>query len=114
MFYLHCLLPIIVWWSVVLHIRASSFSFRDYSIRNVVYFLTWSVVYMAGSEVLVMSFFERRLLSLPLLLISVWPHVTERWRTNNITKNMWLMTCLALSIFPLLPVIGSYSNAYIM
>ena len=63
-----------------------------------------------GLELLVLSFFFREVLSILLLLISLWPYVTELVRKSLKLCVSWSVTCLLLAVFPLLPVIGRNPN----
>ena len=65
---------------------------------------------MCGLELLVLSFFFREVLSVLLLLLSLWPYFT--WLTTNHIKLClsWTCCCLALAVFPLLPVVGRNAN----
>ncbi|XP_059482604.1 GPI ethanolamine phosphate transferase 1 isoform X2 [Neocloeon triangulifer] len=61
---------------------------------------------------LVMSFFERAVLSMALLVISVIP-LFGKLRGSKLhwaVASMWTLACIALAIFPLLPVVGKEAN----
>lgn len=63
-----------------------------------------------GLELLVLSFFFREVLTVLLLLLSLWPYLT--WLVSSHMKLClsWSCTCFALAVFPLLPVVGRNAN----
>ena len=65
---------------------------------------------ICGLELLVLSFFFREVLTVLLLLLSLWPYFT--WLTRDHLKLClsWTCTCFALAVFPLLPVVGRNAN----
>ena len=65
---------------------------------------------LCGLELLVLSFFFREILTVILLLLSLWPFFTSLAAGNLRLCLSWTCTCLALSIFPLLPVVGRSAN----
>ena len=64
------------------------------------------VLALCGLELLVLSFFLREGLSIGLLLLSLWPYSTALPATNLKLCLSWSFACFALSVFPLLPVVG--------
>ena len=112
LYYLYYLLPIVCW----------TYAWRR---RNIIRD-TWSVVFqkptrlfktvaalifiLCGLELLVLSFFFRAVLTLLLLLISLWPYFTELMTKRLKLCIIWSITCLLLAVFPLLPVVGRNAN----
>jgi phosphatidylinositol glycan class N len=70
------------------------------------------VVILCGLELLVLSFFHRSVLSLMLALLSLWPYTTELYKRERKLCVTWTVVCLALSVFPILPVVGRNANYY--
>lgn len=67
-----------------------------------------------GLEVLVLSFFNRFALSIGLIVLAMWPLSTSLVRTHRRTVALWVASCVALAIFPMLPVVGRDSNYLIV
>lgn len=65
---------------------------------------------LSGLELLVLSFFHRGVLSLILLLLSMWPYATVLREKQLKLCMAWSVVCVLLSIFPLLPVVGRNAN----
>ena len=65
---------------------------------------------LCGLELLVLSFFFREILTLLLLLLSLWPYFTQLLPDHLKLSLAWTGSCLILAIFPLLPVVGRSSN----
>lgn len=71
-----------------------------------------TVIVLGGLELLVLSFFHRQVLSVMLVLLSLWPYTTELYKRERRLCVMWTVVCLALSVFPILPVVGRNANYY--
>ncbi|KAK3086188.1 hypothetical protein FSP39_014966 [Pinctada imbricata] len=111
--YLYCLLPVILW-TVVLkrwftfkcalqHLLAT----RKFEIILAVLFC------IGGLEILVAGFFHRELLSVGLVCMGLWPLASGIPRLTCSQKTSqygWCISCILLSIFPLLPVVGRDIN----
>lgn len=65
---------------------------------------------LCGLELLVLSFFYRPVLSLMLLLLSLWPYATDVYRREQRLCLAWTVACVGLAVFPVLPVVGRNSN----
>ena len=72
--------------------------------------LFWStatlLLVFCGLELVVLSFFHREVWSVILVLLSVWPYVTELSKKEKKLCVAWTANCLSLAVFPLLPVVG--------
>uniref|UniRef100_A0AAY4ABA4 GPI ethanolamine phosphate transferase 1 n=1 Tax=Denticeps clupeoides TaxID=299321 RepID=A0AAY4ABA4_9TELE len=80
MYYIYCLLPIPVWYCL---------------------FLVF---------IQVLSFFYRAMLSVGLIVLAGWPIVsglTEKSKSRTVS---WILSCLCLALFPLMPVVGREPN----
>uniref|UniRef100_A0A8D2L0N1 GPI ethanolamine phosphate transferase 1 n=1 Tax=Varanus komodoensis TaxID=61221 RepID=A0A8D2L0N1_VARKO len=73
-------------------------------------FVGFLVVCTLGIEILVFSFFYRFALSFGLVAFSAWPLVTQLWTQAKATVLGWILSCLLLAVFPLLPVVGREPN----
>lgn len=60
-------------------------------------------------ELMVFSFFWRELLSVLLVLLSLWPYFTALVG-RQVLCVMWTTVCLLLAVFPVLPVVGRNAN----
>ena len=67
---------------------------------------------LVGLELLVVSFFYREVLSLMLLLLSLWPYATHLWKKELKLCLSWTAVCFGLAVFPLLPVVGRNANYF--
>ena len=68
------------------------------------------VLVLCGLELLVLSFFFRRVLSIVLLVLSVWPYFSVLISTHLKLCISWTVSCLLLAVFPHLPVVGRDAN----
>ena len=68
------------------------------------------VFVLFGLELLVLCFFFRRVLSVILLFISLWPYFTELTSAHVKLCVTWSISCLLLAVFPHLPVVGRDAN----
>ncbi|XP_075441993.1 GPI ethanolamine phosphate transferase 1 isoform X2 [Ascaphus truei] len=109
-YYIYCLLPIPVWYAV----SKEFWVFREL----IKYVLTVSpfgtlgflLVIALGIEILVLSFFYRSVLTVGLIAFACWPVVTQMWARAKITTLSWVLLCLLLAVFPLMPVVGREPN----
>lgn len=65
---------------------------------------------LCGLELLVLSFFYRQVLSLMLLLLSLWPYAMDVYKQEQKLCLAWTVSCVGLAVFPVLPVVGRNSN----
>ena len=111
MYYLYCLLPFLFWNHVAKKFHVISATFEYISTNNlqskVVFVLAFGVL---SVEILVMSFFRRELLSVGLVFFGLWPLTTKLRNSSAWIVCTWLLLCLALATFPLLPVVGRDAN----
>uniref|UniRef100_A0A672NRB5 GPI ethanolamine phosphate transferase 1 n=1 Tax=Sinocyclocheilus grahami TaxID=75366 RepID=A0A672NRB5_SINGR len=59
-----------------------------------------------GIELLVVSFFYRAMLTLGLVVLALWPMVSGLYTKAKVRSLSWMLSCLFLAVFPLLPVVG--------
>uniref|UniRef100_A0A8C6MH74 GPI ethanolamine phosphate transferase 1 n=1 Tax=Nothobranchius furzeri TaxID=105023 RepID=A0A8C6MH74_NOTFU len=93
-YYIYCLLPVPVWYSVL----KDSF-----------------VLVAFGIELLVVSFFHRAMLTVGLAVLSLWPLLTGLFSKAKVTFRSlsWFVACLCLAFFPLMPVVGREANLHL-
>ena len=107
--YLYCLLPLLCWnyvaqqWKTIKTLCIMSF---NGALKLILSLLISALVL----EVLVLSFFYRYTLSVGLVILATWPLATPLIKTHAVTVGLWIIHCLALAWFPLLPVVGRDSN----
>lgn len=109
-FYIYCLLPILLWWCVFATVDSWGSVLRSRS--QVVKFFAAGAVMLLFIEIMVVAFFQRWVLSLGMLIISIWP-LCRADLLNRLSPSlifMWLFSCASVAFFPLLPVIGSESS----
>ncbi|XP_046330406.2 GPI ethanolamine phosphate transferase 1-like isoform X2 [Haliotis rufescens] len=113
-YYLYCLLPVLLWTKVVeaevrLQIlkRAVSACYDNKCILAVTASVACS---MLGLEIVVQGFFQRELLSVGLVCIALWSVTSGVFNTSKFSAYGWLLSCILLAAFPLLPVVGRNAN----
>nr|DBA24635.1 TPA: hypothetical protein GDO54_012262 [Pyxicephalus adspersus] len=109
-YYVYCLLPILIWNEVskelwILH------RLRIYMITVSTFRVVGFIVVIGfGVLLLVLSFFYRSVLSAGLVGFACWPLITKLWGQAKITTMSWVLLCLLLAVFPLMPVVGREPN----
>ncbi|KAM5157229.1 GPI ethanolamine phosphate transferase 1 isoform 2-T5 [Mantella aurantiaca] len=108
-YYVYCLLPIIIWneASKELWILHQLKIYQNISPFRVLGFI---IVIGFGILLLVLSFFYRSVLTVGLIGFACWPLVTKLWGQAKITTVSWVLLCLLLAVFPLMPVVGREPN----
>ncbi|XP_010226815.1 PREDICTED: GPI ethanolamine phosphate transferase 1, partial [Tinamus guttatus] len=109
-YYIYCLLPVLVWYAVVkeLHvIQNVAANLSSLPVGQSVGFLS---VCALGIEILVFSFFYRSTLAIGLLVLAGWPVITQLYVQAKTTTLIWILLCVLLAIFPLMPVVGREPN----
>uniref|UniRef100_A0A671RLH9 GPI ethanolamine phosphate transferase 1 n=1 Tax=Sinocyclocheilus anshuiensis TaxID=1608454 RepID=A0A671RLH9_9TELE len=99
-YYIYCLLPVPVWFSVMRDLVRSVPSLPLSKCFG--YFLLVTF----GIELLVVSFFYRAMLTLGLVVLALWPLVSGLYTKAKVRSLSWMLSCLFLAVFPLLPVVG--------
>ncbi|XP_067652638.1 GPI ethanolamine phosphate transferase 1-like [Haliotis asinina] len=113
-YYLYCLLPVLLWAKVVeaevrLQVlkRAVSVCYNNKHVLAVTASVACS---MLGLEIVVQGFFQRELLSIGLICIAFWSVTSGVINTSKFSAYGWLLSCVLLAVFPLLPVVGRNAN----
>uniref|UniRef100_A0A3B3XKR7 GPI ethanolamine phosphate transferase 1 n=1 Tax=Poecilia mexicana TaxID=48701 RepID=A0A3B3XKR7_9TELE len=72
--------------------------------------LGYFVLVAFGIELLVVSFFHRSVLTVGLAFLSLWPLLSGLFGKAKLRSLSWLLGCLCLAVFPLMPVVGREPN----
>ncbi|KAI2648969.1 GPI ethanolamine phosphate transferase 1 [Labeo rohita] len=98
-YYIYCLLPVPVFETLASLIR----SIPSLPLSKCFgYFLLVTF----GIELLVLSFFYRAMLTLGLVVLALWPVASGLYTKAKFRSLSWMLSCLFLAVFPLLPVVG--------
>ncbi|KAM7370024.1 hypothetical protein PAMP_011310 [Pampus punctatissimus] len=113
-YYIYCLLPVPVWYSVL----KESGTLTDL-IRSAPSLPLWKcfgyfVLVAFGIELLVVSFFHRAMLTVGLVVLSLWPMLSGLFGKAKFRSLSWFLGCLCLAAFPLLPVVGREPNIHLV
>uniref|UniRef100_A0A3B3ZVM6 GPI ethanolamine phosphate transferase 1 n=1 Tax=Periophthalmus magnuspinnatus TaxID=409849 RepID=A0A3B3ZVM6_9GOBI len=112
-YYIYCLLPVPVWYSVL---KFGTLVNLVHSAPSLPLWkcLGYFVLVAFGIELLVVSFFHRAMLSVGLAALSLWPFLSEVFEKAKVRSMSWFLSCLCLAVFPLLPVVGREPNLHLM
>lgn len=115
MYYSYCLLPLVFWNRIGKRLHIIHATLYYIHLKRLERRVVLTLVFGAFSlEILVMSFFRREILSVGLVCLAVWP-VTTSLRTNcRPSLACWMALSFALSIFPVLPVVGREANYFLV
>ncbi|XP_015244689.1 PREDICTED: GPI ethanolamine phosphate transferase 1 [Cyprinodon variegatus] len=109
-YYIYCLLPIPVWYSVLKESGALSDLIRSAPSLPLWKCFGYFVLVAFGIELLVVSFFHRAMLTVGLAFLSLWPLLSGLFGKAKLRSVSWVLGCLCLAVFPLLPVVGREPN----
>ncbi|XP_066518594.1 GPI ethanolamine phosphate transferase 1 [Hoplias malabaricus] len=109
-YYIYCLLPVPVWYSVFKEFGILLDLIRSIPSLPLSKCFGCFVLVMFGIELLVVSFFYRSMLTLGLITLALWPFVSGIHRKSKSNSVNWVLSCLCLAVFPLLPVVGREPN----
>uniref|UniRef100_A0A665X127 GPI ethanolamine phosphate transferase 1 n=1 Tax=Echeneis naucrates TaxID=173247 RepID=A0A665X127_ECHNA len=87
-YYIYCLLPVPVWYSVMNSMNLLTLMTRNLCCPQVV------------------SFFYRTMLTVGLAVLSLWPFLSGVFGIAKYRSLSWFFSCLFLALFPLMPVVG--------
>uniref|UniRef100_A0A8C9XUA7 GPI ethanolamine phosphate transferase 1 n=1 Tax=Sander lucioperca TaxID=283035 RepID=A0A8C9XUA7_SANLU len=113
-YYIYCLLPVPVWYSVL----KESGTLTDL-VRSAPSLPLWKcfgyfVLVAFGIELLVVSFFHRAMLTVGLAVLSLWPFLSGLFGKAKFRSLSWCLGCLCLAAFPLMPVVGREPNIHLV
>ncbi|KAK3515446.1 hypothetical protein QTP70_021410 [Hemibagrus guttatus] len=109
-YYIYCLLPVPVWYSVLKEFGIIVDLIRSVPSLPLSKCFGYFVLVTFGIELLVVSFFYRAMLTLGLIALAMWPVVSGLYRKTKFRSVSWVLSCLCLAVFPLLPVVGREPN----
>lgn len=111
MYYIYCLLTLSLWMHIALKkdIFLTSIRFASSSGQFAPILLRILAI-IVGLEILIYGFFLRQMISLGLLLMAFWAPICFCWKSHKFTILGWIFSCLAVAIFPLLPVVNRDTN----
>uniref|UniRef100_A0A3Q0R0E4 GPI ethanolamine phosphate transferase 1 n=1 Tax=Amphilophus citrinellus TaxID=61819 RepID=A0A3Q0R0E4_AMPCI len=105
-YYIYCLLPVPVWYSVLKDLfTCGSLTVRENAGSSTAVFLCCPQV---------VSFFHRTMLTVGLTALSLWPLLSGLFCKAKSRSLSWFVGCLCLALFPLMPVVGREPNIHLM
>uniref|UniRef100_A0A8C6MIT4 GPI ethanolamine phosphate transferase 1 n=1 Tax=Nothobranchius furzeri TaxID=105023 RepID=A0A8C6MIT4_NOTFU len=113
-YYIYCLLPVPVWYSVLKESGALTDLIRSAPSLPLGKCLSSFVLVAFGIELLVVSFFHRAMLTVGLAVLSLWPLLTGLFSKAKFRSLSWFVACLCLAFFPLMPVVGREANLHLV
>ncbi|XP_008305676.1 GPI ethanolamine phosphate transferase 1 [Cynoglossus semilaevis] len=104
-YYIYCLLPVPVWYSVLKECGTLM------DLKSLPSLPLWKcfgyfVLVAFGVELLVVSFFHRAVLTAGLAILSVCPILSGLFIKAKACSVSWFVGCVLLAFFPLMPVVG--------
>uniref|UniRef100_A0A671RL05 GPI ethanolamine phosphate transferase 1 n=1 Tax=Sinocyclocheilus anshuiensis TaxID=1608454 RepID=A0A671RL05_9TELE len=105
-YYIYCLLPVPVWFSVMREFETLASLVRSVPSLPLSKCFGYFLLVTFGIELLVVSFFYRAMLTLGLVVLALWPLVSGLYTKAKVRSLSWMLSCLFLAVFPLLPVVG--------
>ncbi|XP_053322409.1 GPI ethanolamine phosphate transferase 1 [Spea bombifrons] len=109
-YYVYCLLPIPVWHAVSKEMGIVYNVMKYVSSVPLHRTLGFLLIITVGVEILVLSFFYRSVLTVGLIAFACWPGMRKMAAESKITSLSWVVLCLLLALFPLMPVVGREPN----
>ncbi|CAL9697875.1 unnamed protein product [Knipowitschia caucasica] len=109
-YYIYCLLPVPVWYSVIKELGILVNLVHSAPSLPLWKCFCYFVLVAFGIELLVVSFFHRAMLSVGLAALSLWPFISGLSGKAKVRSISWFFSCLCLAVFPLLPVVGREPN----
>ncbi|XP_041669606.1 GPI ethanolamine phosphate transferase 1 [Cheilinus undulatus] len=113
-YYIYCLLPVPVWYSVLKESGTLTDLVHSAPSLPLWKCLCYFVLVAFGIELLVVSFFHRAVLTVGLACLSLWPFLSGLFNTAKPRSLSWFLGCLWLSAFPLMPVVGREPNIHLV
>uniref|UniRef100_A0A8C5FFS8 GPI ethanolamine phosphate transferase 1 n=1 Tax=Gadus morhua TaxID=8049 RepID=A0A8C5FFS8_GADMO len=113
-YYIYCLLPVPIWYSVFRESGTLMDLVRSAPSLPLWKCLGYFLLIAFGIELLVVSFFHRAMLTVGLAALSLWPILTGIYSQAKFRAVSWTLGCVCLSTFPLMPVVGREANVHFM
>uniref|UniRef100_A0A8C1BJP4 GPI ethanolamine phosphate transferase 1 n=1 Tax=Cyprinus carpio carpio TaxID=630221 RepID=A0A8C1BJP4_CYPCA len=112
-YYIYCLLPVAVWFSVMREFETLASLVRSVPSLPLSKCFGYFLLVTFGIELLVVSFFYRAMLTLGLVVLGLWPVLSGLYIKAKVRSLSWMLSCLFLAVFPLLPVVGREPDLFI-
>ncbi|XP_008274496.1 GPI ethanolamine phosphate transferase 1 [Stegastes partitus] len=113
-YYIYCLLPVPVWYSVLKESGTVTDLIRSAPSLPLWKCFGYFVLVAFGIELLVVSFFHRAMLTVGLVVLSLWPLLSGLYHKAKFRSLSWFLGCLCLAAFPLMPVVGREPNLHLV
>ncbi|KAA8580876.1 hypothetical protein FQN60_013834 [Etheostoma spectabile] len=113
-YYIYCLLPVPVWYSVLKESETLIDLVRSAPSLPLWKCFGYFVLVAFGIELLVVSFFHRAMLTVGLAFLSLWPFMSGIFGKAKFRSLSWFLGCLCLAAFPLMPVVGREPNVHLV
>ncbi|XP_034717651.1 GPI ethanolamine phosphate transferase 1 [Etheostoma cragini] len=113
-YYIYCLLPVPVWYSVLKESETLIDLVRSAPSLPLWKCFGYFVLLAFGIELLVVSFFHRAMLTVGLTFLSLWPFLSGIFGKAKFRSLSWFLGCLCLAAFPLMPVVGREPNVHLV
>uniref|UniRef100_A0A4W6FRZ4 GPI ethanolamine phosphate transferase 1 n=1 Tax=Lates calcarifer TaxID=8187 RepID=A0A4W6FRZ4_LATCA len=113
-YYIYCLLPVPIWYSVLKESGMVTDLIHSAPSLPLWKCFVYFVLVAFGIELLVVSFFHRAMLTVGLAILSIWPFMSGLFGKAKFRSLSWFLGCLFLALFPLMPVVGREPNIHLM
>ncbi|KAK2886371.1 GPI ethanolamine phosphate transferase 1 [Channa argus] len=113
-YYIYCLLPVPVWYSVLKESGTLTDLIHSAPTLPLWKCFGYFVLVAFGIELLVVSFFHRAMLTVGLAVLCLWPFLSGLYSRAKFQSLNWLLGCLCLAVFPLMPVVGREPNIHLV
>ncbi|XP_026474783.1 GPI ethanolamine phosphate transferase 1-like isoform X2 [Ctenocephalides felis] len=101
--YIYCGHPFMLWWAVCRKLRPISCDMKSKNVFFVLKAIGVSAAYIIGTEIMVLSFFYRYLLSICIVFLCLWGFMNLN-QSDKLVKFHWILSSLMLAIFPAMPI----------
>ncbi|XP_071959255.1 GPI ethanolamine phosphate transferase 1-like [Antedon mediterranea] len=109
-YYVYVCLPLPLWYQVLKRVDILKQMFQYIKSNNMqLQIICYIVIAIGALEVLVLSLFYREVISLGLVSLAVWALLSSDVLQKKVLLG-WIMSCLILAIFPMMPVVGREPN----
>ncbi|GLD54870.1 GPI ethanolamine phosphate transferase 1 [Lates japonicus] len=113
-YYIYCLLPVPIWYSVLKESGMVTDLIQSAPSLPLWKCFGYFVLVAFGIELLVVSFFHRAMLTVGLAVLSIWPFPSGLFGKAKFRSLSWFLGCLFLALFPLMPVVGREPNIHLV
>ncbi|KAK2859356.1 hypothetical protein Q5P01_003976 [Channa striata] len=113
-YYIYCLLPVPIWYSVLKESATLTNLIHSAPTLPLWKCLGYFVLVAIGIELLVVSFFHRAMLTVGLAVLALWPFLSGLFPRAKFQTLSWFLGCLCLAVFPLMPVVGREPNIHLV